>query len=134
MPGTARNFGGLSATEYSQHLLRLVYPSVNGSGQPAPEFLYVDFRNILANPANRATQLTAVCRQAFRQEVGCQPLIREQAGRLERSVEVVGSGSPGDHVLVDAVDQRAVQIDQERGHRRLAVVHQSSHVHNPRTR
>ena len=25
---------------------------------------------------------------------------------------------PGDHVLVDAVDQRAVQIEQERGYRR----------------
>ena len=50
MPGTARNFGGSSATEYSQHLLRLLYPSVNGSGQPAPEFMYEDFRNVLANP------------------------------------------------------------------------------------
>ena len=49
MPGTARNFGGSSATEFSQHLLRLVYPSVNGSSQPAPEFKYEDFRNVLAS-------------------------------------------------------------------------------------
>jgi hypothetical protein len=51
MPGTARDFGGSSATEYSQHLVRLLYPSVNGSGQPAPEFKYEDFRNVLnGNP------------------------------------------------------------------------------------
>jgi hypothetical protein len=49
MPGTARNFGGSSATEYSQHLLRLPYPSVNGSGQPAPEFKYEDFRRVVSN-------------------------------------------------------------------------------------
>ena len=50
MPGTARNFGGSSATEFSRHLLRLLVPAVNGSGQPAPYFKYEDFRNILANP------------------------------------------------------------------------------------
>lgn len=44
------NFGGSSATEYSQNLLRLVYPSVNSAGQPAPQFIYEDFRNIIANP------------------------------------------------------------------------------------
>jgi hypothetical protein len=50
IPGTTSNFGGSSATEYSQNLLRLVYPSVNSAGQPAPQFIYEDFRNIIANP------------------------------------------------------------------------------------
>jgi hypothetical protein len=50
IPGTTNNFGGSSATEYSQNLLRLVYPSVNSAGQPAPQFIYEDFRNIIANP------------------------------------------------------------------------------------
>jgi hypothetical protein len=51
MPRTARAFGGSSATEYSQNLVKVLYPSVNGSGQPAPEYKYEDFRNILrGNP------------------------------------------------------------------------------------
>ena len=51
MPGAAQNFGGSSATEFGQHLLRVLYPSVNGSDQPAPQFKYEDFRNVLVgNP------------------------------------------------------------------------------------
>jgi hypothetical protein len=50
IPGTANNFGGSSVTEYSTNLLRLFYPSVNGSGQPAPEYKYEDFSNVMADP------------------------------------------------------------------------------------
>ncbi len=49
-PPPGSQFGGSSATEFSQNLLRLVYPSVDSSGQPAPQFIYEDFRNIIANP------------------------------------------------------------------------------------
>jgi hypothetical protein len=50
IPGTTNNFGGSSKTEFSTNLLRLLYPSVNAKGKPAPEFKYEDFRHILSNP------------------------------------------------------------------------------------
>jgi hypothetical protein len=45
IPGTTNTFGGSSASEFGP-LLALFYASSNGQ----PEYIYEDFRNILANP------------------------------------------------------------------------------------
>jgi hypothetical protein len=47
IPGTTREFGGSSTTEYGTRPLALPYPVVNSSGQPTVQFKYEDFRNIL---------------------------------------------------------------------------------------
>jgi hypothetical protein len=45
IPGTTNTFGGNSAAEYGP-LLALFYPASNGQ----PEYIYEDFRNVVANP------------------------------------------------------------------------------------
>jgi hypothetical protein len=49
-PATLDTFGGTATAEY-RYLIRLAYPSANASGNPAPEFRFFDFRQILpTNP------------------------------------------------------------------------------------
>ncbi len=50
IPGTTNTFGDTSTAEYGP-LLSLLYPSVDGSGNPTPSYRYNDFRQVLnSNP------------------------------------------------------------------------------------